>query len=362
MITLPFTSHSWEIVTESIATKRLDKSAFLHHGTAIPNDICFFFDIDDTANFQGKQISLRLNGESINAHITKEQEGTRLRLFWDWKMRSHIEGNYPETFKAYQSGNSPSTMPPKLFLTKVQQDTYEIGFNKRVTPEWTDLELKETITAYFKILRQEASGQHVNKSEINKILREGVLRSRSKGSIEFRMQNISAVLASICHPTVEGYKSRGNVGDKVRNRMLIVINDLGFIEKNLYEPSNDQTLLDNKVEKILSIGIKGKPKGSTQTQSVTVSKTEYYRDPLVKAWTLQNASGVCDLCNHEGPFIDKSGKPFLEVHHIIPLAENGTDTVDNVAALCPNCHRKCHHALDKHTYIGTLKEIVKFKN
>lgn len=37
---------------------------------------------------------------------------------------------------------------------------------------------------------------------------------------------------------------------------------------------------------------------------------------------------------------DKKGQPFLEVHHIHYLSNGGNDTIDNVIALCPNCHRK----------------------
>lgn len=35
--------------------------------------------------------------------------------------------------------------------------------------------------------------------------------------------------------------------------------------------------------------------------------------------------------------------PYLEVHHIIFLAQGGDDTVDNAEALCPNCHRRKHY-------------------
>lgn len=30
--------------------------------------------------------------------------------------------------------------------------------------------------------------------------------------------------------------------------------------------------------------------------------------------------------------------PFVEVHHITPLSEGGTDTLDNLAVLCSGCH------------------------
>jgi 5-methylcytosine-specific restriction protein A len=32
----------------------------------------------------------------------------------------------------------------------------------------------------------------------------------------------------------------------------------------------------------------------------------------------------------------------LEVHHIQWLSNDGDDTIDNIVALCPNCHRKMH--------------------
>ncbi len=43
----------------------------------------------------------------------------------------------------------------------------------------------------------------------------------------------------------------------------------------------------------------------------------------------------------EGSDSDKT--PYLEVHHRIPLAKKGEDTVANAIALCPNCHRKSHY-------------------
>ncbi|WP_456386557.1 HNH endonuclease [Profundibacter sp.] len=55
------------------------------------------------------------------------------------------------------------------------------------------------------------------------------------------------------------------------------------------------------------------------------------------------ANGICEGCGNNAPFISKKdGTPFLEVHHVKPLAEEGDDTVENTLALCPNCHRKSH--------------------
>lgn len=69
----------------------------------------------------------------------------------------------------------------------------------------------------------------------------------------------------------------------------------------------------------------------------------FERDPDVVAEVLARAKGHCEGCGAQGPFRRKSkSDPYLEVHHRIPLSENGDDTVENALALCPNCHRHRH--------------------
>lgn len=68
------------------------------------------------------------------------------------------------------------------------------------------------------------------------------------------------------------------------------------------------------------------------------------RNPFVREYVLRQAAGICQACGEPAPFKRKGYKePFLEVHHLIPLAEDGDDTVENAIALCPNCHREAHH-------------------
>lgn len=75
----------------------------------------------------------------------------------------------------------------------------------------------------------------------------------------------------------------------------------------------------------------------------TIVTTVFKRNPDVVAEVLFRANGVCFDCNSRAPFNRKSDDtPYLEVHHIVPLSQGGTDSLNNAIALCPNCHRKRH--------------------
>ena len=69
---------------------------------------------------------------------------------------------------------------------------------------------------------------------------------------------------------------------------------------------------------------------------------QFQRDQFISEYAKRRADGKCQLCGKTAPFYNKKGQPYLESHHVIWLSEGGEDSVDNVVALCPNCHRKMH--------------------
>ncbi len=73
-----------------------------------------------------------------------------------------------------------------------------------------------------------------------------------------------------------------------------------------------------------------------------INTTVYYRDPIIAAAVKERANGRCDLCSHPAPFNCSNGRPYLEEHHLVRLADGGDDSLENAVALCPNCHRKMH--------------------
>lgn len=78
-------------------------------------------------------------------------------------------------------------------------------------------------------------------------------------------------------------------------------------------------------------------------EKISVTTSVFRRSPDVVAEALIRANGVCEDCGSNAPFFRFSdGTPYLEVHHVIPMSSGGSDTLENVKALCPNCHRRMH--------------------
>jgi 5-methylcytosine-specific restriction protein A len=71
----------------------------------------------------------------------------------------------------------------------------------------------------------------------------------------------------------------------------------------------------------------------------------------------RRANGYCQLCVRPAPFKTANGEPYLESHHIIWLPEGGQDSIDNIVAPCPNCHRKMH-MLNMGTDVQHLKTVA----
>jgi 5-methylcytosine-specific restriction protein A len=96
------------------------------------------------------------------------------------------------------------------------------------TTLWTDDELKRAVKAYFKMLKYEKNKTPYVKSEINRQL-QAELPNRNHKSIEYRWQNISAVLEEHGYNFISGYKPARNVGSSVKERIWKIIKDLKLI-------------------------------------------------------------------------------------------------------------------------------------
>ena len=223
---------------------------------------------------------------------------------------------------------------------------------------WSDAELAATIKAYLQMLHAELNGVRYNKAAVNRELRAGPLTGRTKGSIEFRMQNISAALYELKMPYIAGYLPARNIGPTVKAKMVALLSAQAIESLEDYVPTPDANTLSMRVSTLRQRHLGAIPKGSPSPQTVTVTTTTYVRDPAVKAWVLQAANGYCEGCGDPAPFAGMDGLPYLEVHHVMPLSSHGSDKTSNAVALCPNCHRRCHYSKDRDEFKLTLYQRV----
>lgn len=122
-----------------------------------------------------------------------------------------------------------------------------------------------------------------------------------------------------------------------------------FLENKILPTKNLDELLkefQNNVKESIKDSSEERKKrlkiASKKAMKINVTTTYRRRNPDVVAEVLARANGICECCKKEAPFYKKDGTPFLEVHHIKFLSEDGEDSIENAEALCPNCHREKH--------------------
>jgi hypothetical protein len=75
--------------------------------------------------------------------------------------------------------------------------------------DWSRMEVEACVASYLTMLALELNGQRYNKTEHAEVLMRK-LDGRSRGSVEFKHCNISAVLIALGYPYINGYKPRSN--------------------------------------------------------------------------------------------------------------------------------------------------------
>jgi hypothetical protein len=140
----------------------------------------------------------------------------------------------------------------------------------------------------------------------------------------------------------------GNVGPEL---FVARIDGLVSIEQDIPFEIADKISKD-EIEK-RAAKVKGKPgKRSTNRQ-------EYIRNPWVIAAVIKRSGNKCEMPGCTAPlFKRENDTPYLEVHHIVPLAEDGDDTVANAAAVCPACHRELHFGKRRHAKRASLAKRI----
>lgn len=174
------------------------------------------------------------------------------------------------------------------------------------------------------------------------------LRTILRSVMDNRMESLG-VLQYVVDPKATPRKRKGYDPDTLL-LLQFAEEDDGLVAYVTGEVSTEEALRGRVTHRVKPVAyalddIGEPPEGMEQPDRALQVTSGYRRDSKVRAFAVRRAKGCCELCGEAG-FITANGRPYLEAHHIISLANAGPDTVMNVIALCPKHHRQAHFGED----------------
>jgi hypothetical protein len=138
---------------------------------------------------------------------------------------------------------------------------------------WSNHEVELIVADYFQMLAHELSGTPYKKADHRRRLLP-LLKNRSDGSIEFKHQNISAVLIRLGCPYIKGYLPRYNYQNMLEN---VVIE---WISKNPLIEDNFRLFADKKVQVELKMDYSNLITAAPDLNALAEPKMPYTRSPI----------------------------------------------------------------------------------
>lgn len=116
----------------------------------------------------------------------------------------------PEEFSGGEAPGQANYVLRRLGFSVIKKgEEAELPEQEQTGKDWSDNEVRVVVADYFDMLRAELEGGVYSKTEHRNAISPQI-PARSKGSIEFKHQNVSAVLVEFGLPYINGYKPRGN--------------------------------------------------------------------------------------------------------------------------------------------------------
>ena len=391
-----FHAFSWSIESGTTAVKKTDRSVFLYRETVIPQKIRDFFSLDDLEPGKKRGIVLWVGNNRFDAFIEKTNHPTpRTRMMWRPEFAAVLRTQYPQWLDFFQKNRKePADTPSIQFLRRPEPDHYDVVLEGAPVhsdePTEFHVPLKpgdeidnDTLRAIFQVSPQGGMRRSLKTNSLVLISdhtkaiyedkwvnnffhytgmgltgEQSLSFQQNKTLVESKTNGVNLYLFEVFEEGKYVYMGEVELSDKPylsrqpdieKNPRDVYIFPLKLkgnkrpplIKKEVLE-SNEE-IVRKRAHKIpldeLEFLAKYSVKDSGKREVVS---EQYSRDSRVAEYAQRKANGICQLCGKPAPFNDRYGEPFLETHHIIPLAEDGPDSIENVVALCPNCHRKMH--------------------
>lgn len=147
-VTSKIKSFSWEVVSDVIALKVLDRSVFIHNGTGIPREIRNFFNVVDMGKKEKREIKLIHRQKEFTARIEMDNHPSpRSRMMWKADFSNVIRESFPDEYTSFLNNEeTQDNVELKLKFETVNDeiDTYNVELlvpvHKEVMQEDIDAE------------------------------------------------------------------------------------------------------------------------------------------------------------------------------------------------------------------------------
>lgn len=369
-------SHSWRILSDNVAVKRMDRSSFIHHEMAIPVGIRPFFNLESMVVGEKRQVILAHGVIEYLAYFEMLiEKNPRTRLVWKSDLQNLIQDRFPAWTAFFKSHAESDDTAPEMKIKKIRSPSKFLLFfeeEKRSSRSlellkiYSREELKDTFQITDAIIR---NGINVPKDTSSVWL--FLTEERSPDGISFRTHFDGQVLQ------LEG-QFKGKIGGLITNHEsegneIVVLyrrkkRDPGFryLGRFSYHTHTPGQFIGDLTRFILypldvvpegtgdliaagsSFGSKGRSGDTCKEQ-----------DPLIRIRTIKGHGTNCAVCGFS--FAEKYGtygEGSIEIHCPDPVLKGGRDQENGCVPICQNCHRMIHKA-DPMLTIEELKKILR---
>jgi len=390
LVDFEYESHSWKIISDTVATKQMDKSSFKHHGTGIPVDIRKFFGIDTMNVGERREITLIQGILRYPAHFEMvNRKNPRTRLLWRIDLESYIRTTFPKWAENFEKDTKPQTSTPVMKFTKTNsKDNYSISFEeKRLSSQALAVNAvysREDLKKQFSITDASIKNGIFKPKDFSSVwlfVTEEKTPDRTQYkdffdgfSLQFEGQTMARTDSLIYnHEADENEilvfyrKKKGefaNYGFTYLGRFRYQSHTPGKAPleptKFIFYPLDIATDEDKDVWVVADKSYKPMVEGKERTRI----QTYYERNPGLRSQAIAIHGTKCVVCGFDfgkqyGPY----GEGYIEIHHLIPHSaikgEHGVDPKTDLVPVCSNCHRMIHRPQGTWLTIDQLKKILK---
>jgi len=381
-------SHSWMVLSDQVAVKRMDKSSFIHHEMAIPVEIRSFFNIEKMLVGEKRQVVLSHGVIEYPAYFEMlNDKNPRTRLVWKSDLQRLIHEKFPVLATYFQSHAKPDDTTPDMKIVKTRSASKYLLFFEDIRKSSETLELLKVYS------REELKEKY---QITDAIIKNGIFMPKDTPSIWLFITGEKT-------PDGIGYRyhfdgqilqfegqARGKTDGLIINHERAGNEIIVFYQKKKREFPNYgfrylgrfyyhshtsgkfigepaqfilyplDVVLDDEKGDLIDVEARRPP--VPEGKEKTRIQTRFERNPGLRRQTIKIHGTTCAVCGFD--FAEKYGKlgeGYIEIHCLKPhtsiRGERDVDPKNDLMPLCSNCHRIIHKS-DPMLTVEELKKML----